>query len=223
MPEFWGTFFITQFVISDKFFFQLPLPPDLKHKMKLSKEVWAKIALHDKQAYSDLYLYFYPNLFNYGKKFTTDTALVEDAVQETMLAIWDKRTSLIEIRSPETYYYNAFRYLLFDRIKRKDKLTPVDGEIENFEFTIDEQIIQKEQGTHHTQQLKTALSTLTPRQREAVFLRFYAQLSYDEVAEILEITPKATYKIMSRALLQLKENFYFFVLIITAIYLYTTL
>ncbi|HOZ84083.1 MAG TPA: sigma-70 family RNA polymerase sigma factor [Niabella sp.] len=191
--------------------------------MKLSKEVWAQIALHDKQAYSELYLYFYPNLFNYGKKFTTDTALVEDAVQETLLTIWDKRTSLNEIRSPETYYYNAFKYLLFDRIKRKDRLTPVDGEIENFEFTIDEQIIQKEQGTHHTKQLKTALSTLTPRQREAIFLRFYAQLSYEEVAEIMEITPKATYKIMSRALLQLKEKFVFLLVILAAICLYIEL
>jgi RNA polymerase sigma factor (sigma-70 family) len=54
--------------------------------------------------------------------------------------------------------------------------------------------------------LQQALNTLTPRQREAIFLRFYEELSYEEIAGVLDISTKATYKIVARALLQLKRS-----------------
>ncbi len=56
------------------------------------------------------------------------------------------------------------------------------------------------------QRLQAALDKLTARQREAIFLRFYEGLSYEEVAAVLKITVKATYKIMARSLTALKET-----------------
>jgi RNA polymerase sigma factor (sigma-70 family) len=56
------------------------------------------------------------------------------------------------------------------------------------------------------QRLELALRGLTGRQREAIYLRFYEGLSYQEVADLLGISVKATYKMMARALLHLKEN-----------------
>ena len=55
-------------------------------------------------------------------------------------------------------------------------------------------------------ELEAALKLLTSRQLEAIFLRFYEGFTYEEVAEMLDITVKATYKIVARALAQLKEN-----------------
>lgn len=191
--------------------------------MKISSDIWEALAKHDKNAYSKVFVHFYNHLFNYGKKFTSDTGLVEDAVQETLLTVWDKRTSLNEIRSPETYFYNTFRYLLFDRIKRNNKLASFDNEQAGFEFSIDEKLIQKEQGSLQIHKLKGAISSLTPRQREAIFLRFYEGLSYEEVAEILAITQKATYKIVARALLQLKDHFLLLLIIIVSICLFSSI
>ena len=41
---------------------------------------------------------------------------------------------------------------------------------------------------------------LTNKQREVVYLHFMQELSYQEVAEILHITPKSVRKIIYRAL-----------------------
>ncbi|MEJ7830747.1 MAG: sigma factor-like helix-turn-helix DNA-binding protein, partial [Segetibacter sp.] len=56
-----------------------------------------------------------------------------------------------------------------------------------------------------------ALKALTPHQREAIFLRFYQTLSYEEVAETLNISVKATYKIIARSLSALKESMLIFI------------
>jgi RNA polymerase sigma factor (sigma-70 family) len=65
--------------------------------------------------------------------------------------------------------------------------------------------------SEHSQQMKIklekALDNLTNRQREAVFLRFFEELTYEEVARLMQITIKALYKIIARALENLREAF----------------
>lgn len=58
-----------------------------------------------------------------------------------------------------------------------------------------------------SEKLSKAFSELTPRQFEAIFLRFYMNQSYEQVAESMGITVKATYKLMARSLTELKNNY----------------
>jgi len=74
------------------------------------------------------------------------------------------------------------------------------------EFGIEHLIIGREEQVTLRQQLHQSIQELTGRQREAIFLRFYEGLSYEEVAGVLGISVKATYKIMARALLRLKTR-----------------
>ncbi|MEO8820117.1 MAG: RNA polymerase sigma factor [Ginsengibacter sp.] len=56
------------------------------------------------------------------------------------------------------------------------------------------------------EKLSSALSALTPRQREVLFLRYNEGFSYQEVAEMMGLTTKATYKLMARAIEAIKEQ-----------------
>ena len=75
------------------------------------------------------------------------------------------------------------------------------------QFAIDSIIIQKETDLAMKVQINKALQQLTDKQREAIFLRFYEELSYVEIAGVMNISVKATYKLMARALNELKELF----------------
>ena len=55
--------------------------------------------------------------------------------------------------------------------------------------------------------LRNAMRRLTPRQKEAVFFRFYENMSYEEIADILNISVKATYKLVARAILMLRDAY----------------
>ncbi len=173
--------------------------------MSINKSTWIRIAENDLEAYSEVYQYYYNRYYNYGKKFSEDHALLEDTVQETLITIWDKRKSITKIEYVSSYFFSVFRNRLLDRIKENSRLELVEAETREPEFSIEKIIIDKEIEADLKAQMNQAIQSLTPRQREAIFLMFYEGLSYNEVAILLEITTKATYKIMARALAQLKE------------------
>lgn len=150
-----------------------------------------------------MYIAYYPSFFNYGRKFTEDTRLIEDVIQEVLMGVWVNRQKLEHVQSFKSYLFTAFRHALFEKMRRSARVS--SNVPDEPEFGADHFIIQRETDVLTRQQLQEALKKLTPRQREAIFLRFYEDLSYEETARVLGITVKATYKIMARALLELRD------------------
>jgi RNA polymerase sigma factor (sigma-70 family) len=171
----------------------------------MTRDNWISI-IDDQEAYKELYRFYFKKFYNYGKKFTTNSPLIEDTIQEVFLDIWSKRQKLLNVKSVNAYFFSSFRYTLFRNIKQELKISGC----EEFEaepcFSIDYIIINDEIDEELQAKLKKALNALTAHQREAILLRFYENLSYEEVATILNISVKATYKIMARSLSALKEN-----------------
>lgn len=156
--------------------------------------------------YESLYKTYFKKFFIYGRKFTADAQLVEDAIQEVFLDIWNKRQKAVEIQSPNSYYFSSFRFILFKKIKHGSQTFQLLQQEGEPEFSVEQKIIAGETTNEQFVKLNESLKTLTSRQKEAIFLRFYEGLPYEEVAAILNITVKATYKIMARSLAVLKEN-----------------
>ena len=175
--------------------------------MAPARHLWLSISDGDRIAFEEIFIYYFNRYCNYGKKFTDDSVLIEDAAQETMMTIWNKRENIPTIEQVAAYFYTSFRYNLFNKIKQSKKIVGENHLLEDPQFSIDHFMIKNELDNELKTQLKAAIANLTDRQREAIFLRFYEELSYDEVAEIMNISTKATYKIMARALAMLKENF----------------
>ena len=160
----------------------------------------------DPQAYKAFYTDYFKKLFNYGRKFTIDISLVEDAIQEVFLDLWTNRQKLKHISSVNSYLFSSFRYILLKRLKTEQKMVSSNTIDAEPEFSVDYTLINEETSKALHSQLSKALDTLTARQREAIFLRIYQNLSYEEVAVIMNISVKATYKIMARSLTTLREN-----------------
>ncbi len=177
--------------------------------MDINADDWQLIGLGDEAAYEKMYLHFYKKFYVYGLKITPQSNLVEDAIQDAMIYIWQKRESLSGIDNHPAYFFTFFRNRLFQKI-REHSILP-ESEIHPLEDDISaspEQIIlDRESEGLEKVQIKRAISQLTSRQSEAISLRFYQRLSYEEIAEIMGITVKGTYKLMARALAELK-NYY---------------
>jgi RNA polymerase sigma factor (sigma-70 family) len=172
----------------------------------MDKHAWQNILKGDHLAYAQVYHEYFKKFHNYGKKFTSDTALIEDSIQEVFLEIWNKKERIAEIDSPNSYFFSAFRFILLEKIKQLKRTLQANYTEDDIEFSPELEVIARETDSHLNQKLADALQSLTPRQREAIFLRFYEGLSYEEVASILNITVKATYKIMARSLTSLKDQ-----------------
>ncbi|MEC5145514.1 RNA polymerase sigma factor [Chitinophaga sp. 212800010-3] len=165
---------------------------------------WLSFLQGNKRALAACYNDYADYLYNYGCKFTTDTLMVEDTIQDLFLKLWKNRENLGQPASVKNYLLKSLRGLLIRNISRTQRHASDELEEENYVFELEgspEHIrIAGEQAAQRSLLLNTALARLTPRQREAVFLRFYEDMSYEDISDILSITVKATYKIMARAL-----------------------
>lgn len=184
----------------------------------MDKNSWTNIEKGDKESYSEAYIFYYKKLYNYGKKITDDIAMIEDSINEVFIMIWTNRQTLHTIVSPQAYIFASFRNNIFRKIKfAKVILLSEEEQQSEMEFSIDSIIVQREADTQLKQRIEKSLRQLTDRQREVIFLRFYEGLSYSEVARVMNISVKATYKIMARALSELKDIFSIPVVLLAAI------
>jgi RNA polymerase sigma factor (sigma-70 family) len=74
----------------------------------------------------------------------------------------------------------------------------------SMEFTADTEYIRRQQDSRQSMQLLDALNQLTGRQKEVIYLRFFEGMSYEDIAQLMDISVKGTYKLSYRALDALK-------------------
>ncbi len=173
--------------------------------------VWQSFIEGDKDAYSFLYRQYHPRLYNYGRKFTSDLVLIEDNIQDLFVKFWIGKENLRKIESFHSYLFVSFRHALVKSIQQQEAERRIIINEENISFnlevSIDQVIIDREQLSEQHLLLTNALKNLSERQKEAIFFLFYENLSYKEVSEILNISTKATYKLVARALSELRSNY----------------
>lgn len=173
--------------------------------------LWKSFNEGDKDAYASIYRHYHPRLYNYGRKFTSDLVLIEDNIQDIFVKFWIGRESLRKIESFHSYLFVSFRHALVKSIQQqaaeRSKIINEENISFNLEISIDQVIIDREQLSEQHLLLINALKNLSERQKEAIFFLFYENLSYKEVSEILNISTKATYKLVARALAELRSNY----------------
>ncbi len=170
---------------------------------------WQQLQEGEQAALEAIYRDHVEHLLEYGRRFATDIALVEDAIQDLFVYIWQKRETLSAPDTIRPYLLVALRRRIIRTIqttqKRRDD-RPVEVFSFTAEWTVDEQIIAQELSEEQARQLKQAFTTLTGRQREALFLRYYEGLSYEEISEVMDVKYQSLRNLISTALKRLREH-----------------
>ena len=172
--------------------------------------LWQNFQQGDDAALASIYSFYFDHLYNYGFKFTHDALLVEDCIQELFIKLMRNRRNLAIPVSVKNYLFKAFRSQLFDELEKLKKRsadelqesTAFDLELQRHTDAHNEEVMEQHQ------KLQAAITQLTPRQREVIFLKYQEGFSYPEIAEILSLTPKATYKLVGRAIQTLRSNIF---------------
>jgi RNA polymerase sigma factor (sigma-70 family) len=159
-------------------------------------------------AFEQLYDHYFPLLFAYGMQFCTDRALVKDCLQDFFVDLYQGRSSLNEVHKVRQYLFVSFRHYILRKLSAKHFLMESIADNYHFEvyFSREEEIVGEQFDEYRRKVLKSSFARLSSRQKEAVFLRFYENMSYTEIAEILNLKEvKYARTLVYRALLVLKE------------------
>jgi RNA polymerase sigma factor (sigma-70 family) len=172
--------------------------------------VWKKIIDGDEKALSELYKQHYLALINYGIKIIDDKDLVNNCFMQMLIEFWDKRYKLLEVENVRPYLITSLRRAIFQAIKLDKRLEMKHNESQensyNYEWSYEEYLIKLQSDNNLRSKITKAIEKLTNRQKELIRLKFFDNLSYDEIAEQNGITKRTAYNIIYDAIKILKEE-----------------
>lgn len=167
---------------------------------------WNGLRSGSESGLRSLYLLFYDDLFQYGIYLTNDAILSKEYINKVFANLWFKRNVLPEVNSPKAYIVASFRNLvIFKKQSRSagmlvypgDTQMPID---EYLSFSSEDAMIELEQIEQQKGKIKTALSSLTERQKEIINARFMLEKSYEEIADEFQITVRTVYNSIHESL-----------------------
>ncbi len=170
-------------------------------------EVWNSMRAGDKKALGYIYTRYFDKLYDYGIRLFKDDNLTSDCIQDLFIELWNKREGLSEVKSIKYYLYKCLRRRIIHHIE-KQKRHPESLDLAAFEIQLSHKshYLNQQINTDTRQRLMQVINTLTPKQREAIFLIYLDELSYEEAASIMDSEVKTVYNLVHLAIKQLKEK-----------------
>ncbi len=181
------------------------------HTEKAHTDLWNQFRWGDQPALSKLFLRYYDQLVRYGLRLYDDEDLVKDAIQELFLKLWHRRQSLGEVQELTPYLYKCLRRGLIDALRAgpsRFRLWKADDEARlGVNFSHEEFLVSEQVDDEQRQRLTAALNQLTKRQREAIHLRYFDDLSPAQIAQVMELSDQSVYNLLYRSVQTLREQF----------------
>lgn len=118
-----------------------------------------------------------------------DFATAEDITQETFYRAWSARDSYQEQGSPKKYLFCIAERLIIDYRRKKRPTFFESDEVQSASEPVDNERSpeQKLVLSEDIQKLRSAMESLSEVQQKTLMLRYYGQLSFAEIAEIVEM------------------------------------
>lgn len=171
--------------------------------------LWKDFLQGSQSALSKIYLNNVNDLFAFGCKFTLDKSLVKDCIQELFITLIQSRTKLSETENVKGYLFTALKRKIIREMVRSSKFEEV-LERGDYRFEVGFEDLDKTEFENDNYSVKSlavrsAIESLTSRQKEALYLKFYFGLSHKEIAEILHMEEQSSRTLISRAVKKVRS------------------
>lgn len=169
--------------------------------------VWNLLIEGDVKALEILYQKYYSLLLNYGLKCHPDKELIKDCIQDLFVNLYQNKnlnTTNITVRS---YLLRALRNNLIYKLSTLKEENALDDSTFHIVANDDlfEQLFPKnDRDLLLARRLLDAMSQLSPNQKMVLYLRYVKELSYKEIADVMDINVQSSMNLANRALSKLR-------------------
>ncbi|MBT1705169.1 RNA polymerase sigma factor [Chryseosolibacter indicus] len=148
-------------------------------------------------------------LYNYGRKIGTETPELEDAIHDLFVDLWKSRENISSTTSVRFYLYSSLRRRILRNSRGNDlfesRIEGIENALTSADPSAEQTLIDIEARNTQVLRLKKFLNDLSPRQYEALVLKFYDELSYEEIAAILNVNTQSARNLVQRGLEHLRH------------------
>ena len=170
--------------------------------------LWKSFTGGDKEALSLIFEAYFDELYSFGLTLTRSAEIVEDSMQDMFFRLWKNRSNLGEITQIKCYLVKALRHHIYDNLRWKNRFVMCDNPPENpfeIEFTREDFLISEQLDQEKLEKLLAILNKLTSSQREAIYLRYFKEYDFKQIAEIMCISVQSVRNAIHRGLLAMRE------------------
>lgn len=173
------------------------------------RDIWHKFKDGDDNALHLIYTENSKKLYLYGLKLTPNRTVIEDAIQDLFSDLVRSRRRLGNTDNVKFYLLKSFKRRLVRQLQKEKRYllkNTLEDYIFDISYSIEHETIIEENAQWKLKYLQQALHELTPRQKEAVYLRFTEELEYKEISEIMEMGIDSCRNLICKAIKSLKNS-----------------
>jgi RNA polymerase sigma-70 factor (ECF subfamily) len=160
-------------------------------------------ALNTAQGFEDLYRNAFPRVYAYVASLLRDRSMAEDVTALAFERAYRKRSRFSAGRgSPEAWVFGIARNAALDELRKLKRRAHLDHEPADIWSPGPEEEAER---AFAREEVRAALQTLDPRDRDLVALKFAGGLSNAEIARVLEISETNVGSRLFRAVEKLRK------------------
>jgi RNA polymerase sigma-70 factor, ECF subfamily len=171
-----------------------------------------RIRKSDRKAFDDLFRIFYPRLVHFSMRYVRQKPAACDVVQDAFVALWQKRSTIDPNQALKSYMYTTVRNRslnwLQNQANRNESMdaNPALRLVSEKPAHADPDSEADEASTL-SELFKNWICDLPERQQEAFELSRFDGMSHDEIAEIMNVSPKTVNNHIVAALSMLRSRY----------------
>lgn len=165
-----------------------------------------------KHAFDALYEKYWSDVLDAAYKRIGDRDRAKDIAQEVFTSMWTRSTET-PIENLPAWLYTVTKNHVYKVMQKQERFVPIPellSELESYNDRADAAIIEKEL----LRAYEILIASLPDQQRIIFRMRYQDELSPDEIALKLELSPKTIRNHLGRAILKLKTTFMLFQLLL---------
>ena len=152
--------------------------------------------------WEELFNYEFPRVYNYLRYRTTSDAMAEDLAAETFARAWRSRSQYrSDLAAFSTWLFTIARNLAIDQLRQSRPQVALEAVPEPVDDRrVEDYVLRHE----NAERLATLLSQLPQREAEIIALRYGADMSYRQIAKVLQLTSVNVRVILYRTVRKLR-------------------
>lgn len=171
-------------------------------------ELWQSMKAGDRSAFKKIYNTQASGLLSYGRRFTSDVDLVQDCLHDLFVYIWTNRTRLTDTDSIVRYLTVSLRRRIIQSLKSGRTTAELDetNATADKQFAVEDALVKAEDKEELTRNLQVAFRDLSARQKEAIYLKYYKNMGYKDIADVMEISYQSVRNLIYSGLKVLRKG-----------------
>ena len=153
------------------------------------EKLWESLSQGNEIAFDEIYCRYFEKLYVYCRHLTPDTGLIKDCIQELFVELWNNRQKLSAVKYIRSYLYKSIRRKVLKQLKDAKAVqgTDIFHDSMHVTYSRERSLISEQTAQRQRDLLTRAFENLSGRQKEAIVLKFYDDLSYHEIASVMSL------------------------------------